>query len=215
MRAITKIGSLGIFLASVLFANNADATLQPMLESSYHDGFVFYDEDGLNGRIDFAVYDTLHPVYGDEYLDNGLEKPGTGRYIYAYQIFNDYLASEDPIAYFAIFGIDGVVIDKSTIDSIGSQEDPQKGVQPSDQYFDEDDSRVVWEFNGGDGYIITGEHSWFLIFSSTQDWIEGSYEIKGPEEDQFPVPVPEPATIALLGLGSTMIFTRKRRRRPV
>jgi hypothetical protein len=167
---------------------------------------VFYYEGSLRGRIDFAVYDTEHPEYGNEYLDNGLEMPGDGQYIYAYQIFNDYPVSEEAVAYFALLDINGDSID---IDSISSQEDPEVGIAPGEEYFDGGESKVVWEFNGSDGYIIVGEHSWFLVFSSNHDWVKGDYEIRGPAE--VPVPMPEPATIALLGLGSIPILMRRRR----
>jgi len=210
MNVISKTKFLGVFFVAMLFVHSASATLAPMLTSSYHDGFVFYGfevgyEGYLKGRIDFAVYDTEHPEYGDEYLDAGLTVPGEGRYIYAYQIFNDYaFYSEEAVAYFAVLGID-----ETTINGLGSQEDPEAGIEPGEQYVDGAESRAVWEFNGDDGYIIAGEHSWFLVFSSDQDWVKGDYEIRGP--DQVPVPVPEPAVIVLLGLGSVSIFRRRRR----
>ena len=206
IRVVKKLSFSVLLVVSVLFTQNASATLAPMLESSYYDGYVFYYEDGLAGRIDFAVYDTEHPEYGDEYLDNGIEMPGDGQYIYAYQIFNDYPISEEAVAYFALLDINGDSID---IDSIGSQEDPEAGIEPGEEYFDGGESKVVWEFNGSDGYIIVGEHSWFLVFSSDQDWVKGDYEIRGPAE--VPVPMPEPATIALLGLGSITILMKRRR----
>jgi hypothetical protein len=187
-----------------MVAQSASATIVPMLESSYHDGFVFYSQDGLNGRIDFAVYDTEHPLYGDEYQDNGLEKPGDGRYVYAYQVFNDYLASEESVAYFAVLGGH-----ESTVSGIGSQEDPETGIAPGSQYFDTDLSQVMWEFDGDDGYVLAGEHSWFLVFGSDQTWVKGDYEIGGP--DYVPVPVPEPATIVLLGLAGAAVLVRRRK----
>jgi hypothetical protein len=58
--------------ATGLFARDAAAALAPMLHSSYYEGSVIYDEGSLYGRIDFAVYDTTHPLYGSEYQDNGL-----------------------------------------------------------------------------------------------------------------------------------------------
>jgi hypothetical protein len=201
-----KIRFFSLLVAATLFAQNASATLEPILESSYYDGYVFYYEDGLFGRIDFAVYDTLDDEYGDEYLDIGITKPGDGQYIYAYQIFNDYYSSAESVAYFALLDISGDSID---IDSIGSQEDPQSGIEPGSAYLNEDDYKIVWEFNGDAGYIIAGEHSWFLIFSSDNDWVAGDYEIKGP--DDVPVPVPEPATVALLGIGSMLILLKRRR----
>jgi len=199
-----KNGSFVLLLVATLFVQNATGALEPMLESSYYDGYVFYYEDSLFGRIDFAVYDTEHPEYGDEYLDVGITAPGDERYIYAYQIFNDLSLSEEAVAYFALLDINGNSIN---IDSIGSQEDLENGVEPGSAYFNEDESRIVWEFDGGTGYIFVGEHSWFLVFSSDKDWVPGSYEIKGPDNN---VPIPEPSMIALLGLGTAMMMRRKR-----
>ena len=201
-----KIRLFSLLIAATLFAQDASATLAPMLESSYHDGFVFYYEGDFFGRIDFAVYDTLDDEYGDEYMDVGITKPGDGQYIYAYQIFNDYYSSIESIAYFALLGINGDSID---IDSITSQEDPENGIEPGGAYLNEDDYKIVWEFDGDAGYVIAGEHSWFLIFSSDNDWTAGSYEIKGP--DDVPIPVPEPATVALLGIGSMLMLLKRRR----
>jgi hypothetical protein len=200
-----KIRPLTLLVVAALFAQDASATLAPILESSYYDGFVFYYEEGLFGRIDFAVYDTLDVQYGDEYLDVGITKPGDGRYIYAYQIFNDYSFSDESVAYFALLDISGNSIN---IDSITSQEDPEKGIEPGSMYFNGDEYKVVWEFDGDAGYVIAGEHSWFLVFSSDNDWEAGSYEIKGPED--FPIPIPEPATLALLGISSMLTFLKRR-----
>jgi hypothetical protein len=211
MMRIRKIGFLGLLFAAALFVRNAGATLTDILpESSHYEGKTYYNilaDDGfLRGRIDFAVYDT--ETYPNEFIGtDGFINPGTGQFIYAYQIFNDYSVSDVAVAYFAVFGIDGVPFDIEE-DSIGSQDDGEGGVEPTDEYFDEDESRVVWEFD--DGFIYAGDHSWFLVFSSDSDWVVGDYEIRGPEEDDFPVPVPEPAMVALLGLGSVVLFTRRR-----
>ncbi len=212
MRVIRKIVFLALLLIAVLFVQTASATIEPILKSSYYEGYVFYgtepDDGYLKGRIDFAVYDTWDPVYGNEYIDVGIEAPGDGQYIYAYQIFNDYDGvSEEAVAYFALLGIDG-----NTVNDIGSQEDSAEGIEPGSEYYDEDESNVIWKFDGVDGYIIAGEHSWFLVFSSDHDWVAGSYEIKGPQD--VPAPgAPEPTTIALLGLGGAVLL--KRQRKPV
>jgi hypothetical protein len=186
-----------------LFTQRASAAIAPILESSHHDGSVFYSDDGLYGRIDFAVYDTHDSVNRNEYEQIGITAPGEGQYIYAYQIFNDLVFSVESVAYFAV-----LAIEESVISGIGAQEDPEAGTAPSEGYFDTDQSKAVWEFDGGEGYILAGEHSWFLVFSSDQDWVKGDFEIRGPEDY---VPVPEPATIALLGLAGTGVLMRRRK----
>jgi hypothetical protein len=195
-----------MFLAGGLFAQDAEATLAPMLHSSYYGGSVYYDEGGLQGRIDFAVYDTTHVLYGSEYLDDGLQRPGDGQYIYAYQIFNDYAASEEAVTYFALLGTDGAAIDLA---SIGAQQDAAVGIGPGAGYFDAGESRVVWEFNGTNGYIVSGEHSWFLVFSSTNGPTQGDFEIGAP--GQLLVPVPEPCTAILLALGAAAAMRKRTR----
>ena len=210
-----RLGGLLILVA--LFVQNAAVLANdypfPMPDSSYYEGFVYYDkylgaEEGrLRGRIDFAVYDTV--TYPNQFIGaGGYEEVGTGRYIYAYQIFNAPEGISNPVAYFAVLGIA-----EDIVDGIGAQEDPDNGVEPSGAYFDGDESRVVWEFTpiyisiGGDA-----EHSWFLVFSSDQPWVPGDYELKTPEEESpLPVPSPEPSTVALLGLGSALIFSRRRK----
>ena len=226
MKRVLLLSSL---LVATLLPQEAGATLAPMLpESSHYEGFVYYQNDEwddggfsgtvkLRGRIDFAVYDTEE--YPNEFIgeDDGFTKPGNGRYIYAYQIFNDYFgASEGAISYFAALGIDMNVVD---VLSISSQEDPESGVKPSPadpsdpsretgEYFTETDA--VWEFGTNDrDWINAGAdgHSWFLVFSSDKNWVPGEYEIRGPQQSQFPVP--EPAMLTLLGIGGAMLFKRR------
>ncbi len=197
MRVIRKICFLALLLVTALFIQNVSAALT----SSYYDGFVRYDENGLHGRIDFAVYDTLHLEYGGEYLDNGIEIPGTGQYIYAYQIFNDPLASVE-VAHFAILDIYGAAIDEALMNATSAQNNGAGGIAP-DPIVSVTQGVWKWTFDGG--YISEGEHSRFLVFSSEQDWVEGSYEIKGPTS------IPEPGILTLLGIGSAMAFIRRRK----
>jgi hypothetical protein len=202
MRRICFFGFLAV---AALFTQSADATLV----SSYHDGFVYYNESGLYGRIDFAVYDTLDPVHGDEYLANGIEAPGDEQYIYAYQIFNRPSASGD-IAYFAILDIDDNPIDEALMNGSCAQDDGAGGIAPAPIVCD---TQGVWKWTFDGGYISMGEHSWLLVFSSTHGPTEGSYEIKGP-----PIIVvsemPEPAMIVLLGIGG-LIFVRHRTKKSI
>ena len=222
MRATREIGFFSLLLTAALFVQNAGAALPAMLPtSSFADGAwqgeEFYDEDlgdgdFLRGRVDFAVYDSENLLFPDESAwVGGVDIPGEGQYIYAYQIFNDYEdISDEPVWSFAIFGIDGAPLDVVE-DSISSSEDPQLGIKPSNEYFSTDRLKVVWEFGGG--ALFAGEHSWFLVFSSNSGPVLGSYEVKALEEGEFPVPpeVPEPATLILLGVGGALIFTRRKK----
>ncbi|MHC4460724.1 MAG: PEP-CTERM sorting domain-containing protein [Planctomycetota bacterium] len=205
MRMMRKIGFFSLLVAAALFTQDAAATLT----SSYHDGYTFYDEDGLYLRIDFAVYDTLHTEYGDEYLDNDIEIPGTGQYIYAYQIFSHPSIGEEVVAHFAILDIDGNPIDETLMNSTGAQDDGDGGIAPMPIA---SETQGVWKWNFEGGYISQGEHSYLLVLSSSQDWVKGSYEIDIPEEGDFPVPIPEPAMITLLGIGGVLTICARRRK---
>jgi hypothetical protein len=193
-----KIG----FVALLFFATSLVQNVSATLISSHYDGSTFYNtDDGLYGRIDFAVYDD-RAEYEYRY---GLSAPGTGDYIYAYQIFHD--AGVNPaVAYFAILGIAG-----APVDGIDSQDDSTGGIASSDEYFT--DSRGVWEFQSelGEGILLAGEHSWFLVLSSDTDWVKGDFEIK-PAEPWIPVPeIPEPCTLALFGLGGAIMLLRRKK----
>lgn len=204
MKVIRRIELLCVvFVVMTLFVRGSAAALLPMLESSYYDGFVFYDEGNLKGRIDFAVYDRDDPENMSEYAASGLTAFGEGRYVYAYQIFNDFSVSEQSVAYFAVLGIN-----ETLVDAIGAQEDPEAGIAPGEYYVDGDESKAAWEFNGDDGYVVAGDHSWFLVFSTELGPTKGDYEIRGPD---ILVPVPEPVGLILLGLGSVAILTRRKK----
>ena len=147
MRAIKDILLMMMFLAALVLTQNAHATLTDVLpESSHYQGSVYFAEDNLKGRIDFAVYDTL--TYPDEF---GFEVPGDDQYIYVYQIFNDYEGvSEAPCGSLALLGIESAPITQTL-----ATDDLHDGIEPTDI------SKGFWAF--GNGGLIAGEHSWFLI----------------------------------------------------
>jgi len=189
-----------LLIVVVLLTQNASA----LLSSSYYDGSVDYEtEDGLSGRLYFAVYDTDQ---SDEYKNNEIEIPGEGRYIYAYQISSSIFSAGD-IAHFGVLDSDGVAVDESLINGTSAQDDQTEGIAPSPIV---SEHQGQWEWTFEDGYIAQGQHSWFLVFSSDQDWTAGTYEITGPGMP-VPEPVPEPATLALLGLGMTVLMTKRRK----
>jgi len=202
MISVKRFASLILVFGMFICIEKTRATLT----SSYYDGSKFYNtEEGLVGRIDFAVYDTQDPLYGDEYLDNGLEMPGQGRYIYAYQIFSSPLSGENDVSFFAVRDAEGNPIDEAFINGTSAQDDGEGGIAPS-PIISEVQGQWIWTFEGG--YISAGQHSWFLVFSSDRDWTAGSYEIKA---SGFPVPIPEPATIIVLGGGIFLLSTGKRK----
>ena len=207
MRVIRNITYLAFLLVLLILPKNASATLIALPDSSYLDGLwqgtSYYDDDDFNLRIDFAVYDTLG---GNEIAAiEGFEAPGDGQYIYVYQIFQHVDEGYNEVAYFSILNLDGSAVDESLMQSTTALDDNNDGIAP-DPLISE--TQGIWVWGGDTGYISTAQHSWFLVFSSDSAPIAGSYEVHAPGD--IPVPIPEPTTIALLGIGG-LAFLRKRK----
>jgi hypothetical protein len=216
MKVARKIKLLSVLLVATLFVQNADATLLPY--SSHYQGLSYFDSAGVTGQVDFAVYDTLGP-HGNEWTGAGFAPPGAGRYIYAYQIFND-TGSADAIEFFSIMGIDDhpptpIPHHLTDLATMGAQ-DPwedypliAEGVAPTDTDFSIDETNATWKFAGG--ILVAGEYSWFLIFSSAYDWVEGRYEMT--TAGGLPISGnPEPGSVVLFGIGGVLTFIRTRKK---
>ena len=208
MRMMKIIRLLCFLLVTALCVQNASATLI-LPESHYENGdwqgSSYYPEDGFDLRIDFAVYDIVS--YPDDFTWAGeLAMPGTDRYIYAYQIFNLTGYIED-VTYFGLLNFDGTKVDETLMHSTCSQDGGFGGLAPDPTISDDPG---VWEF--GDGVLVVDEHSWFLIFSSNSKPVRGKFEIKKPSEPP-PVPLPEPATLVLLGISSAWLLNKNRKRK--
>jgi hypothetical protein len=210
-----EIRLLSLLFVATLFVQSAAAAILPY--SSHYQGRSYFDDPvtGVTGYVDFAVYDTLGP-HGDEWGGASFAAPGVGQYIYAYQIFND-AGSADAIEFFTIMGIDDPPTPHTLhgINTMNTQ-DPweyypliTEGMAPTNSFPDTnlDETQARWQFAGG--ILIAGEYSWFLIFSSDHDWVQGKYEVR--TAGGFPITgSPEPCTLALLGLGSTILLTKRR-----
>lgn len=211
MKLSKKINVWSLLVVGVFLVNGGVATSSEMLpSSSTYEGHQYFSryagESWINGRIDFAVYDT--ETNPDEFIGGGgYDRPGTGRYVYAYQLFNDLLSSDESIAYFSVLNLDGSLL--QGVSGTGAQDDGSGGIGPVDS-----DTQGLWrwELSNG-GYIDRLEHSWFLAFSSDMNWVPGTYDIRAPGESDIPSPgdAPEPATVMLFGLGSLMLARRQRK----
>jgi hypothetical protein len=200
-----------LLLVVTLFAQNAAAGLF-LPYSSHYQGRSNFDFAGVTGFIDFAVYDTQ--AYGgqyDEWTSAGFDAPGSGQFIYAYQIFFD--VGDDAITSFSIMHTDTSTPLNIASNNMNTQNpwglSPliTEGVEPTEWGIGSAGTTAWWKFFNND--LLSGEYSWFLIFSSDNDWTVGQYEMQ--TADGFPVTSnPEPATVVLLGLGSTILFAKRR-----
>ncbi|MBN1391876.1 MAG: PEP-CTERM sorting domain-containing protein [Sedimentisphaerales bacterium] len=209
-----EIRFLSLLLFAALFVQNAAAALY-LPYSSYYQGRSYFDSNGVTGFVEFAVYDTQ---YYNEWEGGGFGSPGSGRYIYAYQVFN-YTSSADAIGSFTIMGSDDpntahTLIGINTISSQNPWEDSplMESVEPTGTDVNPGQTRATWEFWGEtEAILYAGEYSWFLIFSSNNPWVLGKYQV-GTATNGVPVTTnPEPCTVALLGLGSAILFTKRRK----
>ncbi len=210
---VMKSSSLLMLMMLMVWTVPARA-LVDLPQSSHYEGITSFDivEHNVSGLVRFAVYDTQ--TYPNEFTgSDGFTNPGSGRYIYAYQVFNSAL-SEAGIDGFSVFGLTDYSMDVDE-ESIEGQDPGEGQVEPTDSFFTESNKKGVWTFEGDGFAILEGDSSWFLAFSSDQDWVKGDYEITiaDDDDDDFPVPpeIPEPATISLLGLG-VLALLRKRKK---
>jgi len=211
-----KISFFCLIVAATLFVRSASAATMTILpESSHYQGRSYFrtlTADGiLSGRVEYAVYDSQG---GNEFALTG----GSGRYTYAYQIFNDGDDTVSALEYFAVLGIgEGAIYDQVT--DIGTVDDSSGGIDATAMYFgvhdiDTGPENAVWEFEGG--ILQTNDHSFFLVISSEYDYTTGTYSVLKSTSPDVPLPdevhTPEPSTIALLGIGGMMALLRRRRR---
>jgi hypothetical protein len=230
MKAARKIKLLSVLVSAVFLVQNASATVPEYLpQSSHYEGRSYFDYSsigGASGHIDFAVYDTQ--TYPNELVGTGGRaadllpwwdetNPDRFRYIYAYQILIDSTSS-NTIDYFGILGMgeNSIIKDPSTGKwPIGSMNDlvTTNAMPPDAQYIadsNEYGKMAVWEFTNG--FLAAGDHSYFLVLGSNDDWTSGMYTFNKTLANDVPQPNPEPASITLFGIGGALTFIRTRKK---
>lgn len=195
-----KLKWLGLFTVLLLLQATVKAGYY-LPESSTWQGARYYNQDNVYAYVEYAVYDTTVGNYHSvlDGLIDGFANPGSGQYIYAYQVLN-LGSSLPPIAMFELLGGN-----PSMADGIGYQDDGYGGVIPFN-----DGESFLWRFENG--IFVANEHSAFMVFSSDGRPVAGDFKLSALDEygDEPPVNTPEPATVALLAAGAWELIRRKK-----
>ena len=225
MRVISKICLIALVIVMALPVQKTlalpDSTFAEA-EGNWQ-GTKFYrnDENTLYARVDFTVYDTANTGAEADFVTSIVDELSlTGQYIYAYQVWNSGTQSTESIESFGLTNLDGTDITQSLDDSTSYDDQSGYGVEPNSVVADE----ALWEFDWqGDGELAPDKRSWFLLYSSDFAPIAGDFKIRTFESDDNvdipldpdsvsdPETVPEPVTLILMGLGSTIVLKRRRR----
>ena len=207
----TGLGLIGITVLVLV------ATVRPA-EAAFYDGqtvnmsdTVDFD-DGFGGflldaSVEYAVYEpgdfaTAFP---------GQDPSGGSRWVYAYKILN-----EGPNLNFFSVGLDGdePVFDIGFLDGADIDPSPAPHFVP-DTPLNPGPTSAVFDFQSP--FLTNGDNSDILIFTSTHSPELDSATLAGgfavDAQVGTPSTMPEPSTLAVLGLGLTLVWARGRRQK--
>ena len=212
---LRKLTIIFVLVAIALCMQSASAALTNLENSSYAasvhnwEGIDYFSQDGVTGYVDYTVYQ-------QNFIDNTIDENNfiestnlSGEYIYAYQVFVDEDSSTEVGAdFFRLLyegnPLAGVLSDIMTLDD---------GEPNAVDIWGTVDPNGTWYFKEGE--LIDGKHSFFLLYSSDEGPVAGSYEIgtntydMGGTEGQ----IPEPATVAMLAIGGMSLMRAKTKRK--
>jgi hypothetical protein len=159
----------------------------------------------LTAEVDFAVYEPLA-------YPGSVPLSGADDYVYAYQIFNS-AASTVGIGWFSV-GLESGVTARNPGEDTSAGAPGQSGGQ-SPWMARVGSTSVSWLF---DPEVPVGGRSTTLLFTSPYGptWKSGALANGGlptPGSGSLPSPMPEPASMALLGMGGLMMLVARVRRR--
>jgi hypothetical protein len=165
-------------------------------------GYKSYNSDGFDVVLEWAVYEISSVNPWAQQVDF----PDGDNFIYAYQIFN-YPDTTKDVGFFSVLDIGGNAVaqtlmhaTRSVADGAGIMSDPNPSTTQGE-----------WKWTPGVGFVSAQNKSAFLIFSSVYGPTKGSFVIRGPEEEE--PPVPEPGTLALFGVASGLFLAKRTRKR--
>ena len=198
MGDVRKILFLGLLVITALFVRDASAL--PVGDKSLHDSLsdVTFSIGSGSAEVDCEVYKYTSGTYAD-------------KYVYAYQISN--IDSGIGLSFFSVGILDGA-------SAFDADFEPLLGVANPD----------IWVVVGSpaqsvDALFTSPIHSEEVITTSTVLWFVSDYAstlgngalfgtLSGTPyyaTGKLLTPVPEPATIVLLGISGLLAFTQKRR----
>jgi hypothetical protein len=198
MGTMKKIG----FLCCVLLVSAVAANATPISDdlSAFSAGFVTDTSGGVHYRVDYAVYDLTVAYTGFD------PSWGTAKWLYAYQVSN-LQDSTEAMNVFSVAIPQGVVADNIAYDWTKGL---TLGIPSMSQQFVGDSA--VWQF-AANHTIAPTKNSVVLIFTSDLGPGEGSGTIVSDggslNISNIATPVPEPLTLALLGIGGAALLRRR------
>lgn len=204
MKVMKSIGFLSILIIAAVAAQDAIA----LPYSSYVDedgkswtGRKTDTRDGFNVKVEWTVYDIV--AKPQEFAWAGLEFP-EDRYVYVYRVTN--LGGGD-IGSFCMLDNPNTEMPDWSLRIDGTQA-VGEGAMPDNPSVEQ--GKWVWSSGGLD---TVGATSAYLIFGSIYAPKVGGFKVEAPSGDE-PVPeVPEPGTVALLGIASAMFAAKRGKKR--